>query len=306
MKIKQKTKSPFFLILVALCTVTAFGQDKQKVTVWVEGKNTDINTVVSDQLVKVITSNEKYIAIERSADFLRAMANEAGHINSGNLDDSQVIQLGKQLGASLVCVAKVSQIANTNYVSARLINMETAQVVATANIYDDFKTIDAIINSCEDLAYQLLGIKSKSELAKEQKAREQEEKVKQQQEMQNKLERERGYTVISRHLYVQMSDAAKHVTYKVAENICKNSRIGGFSTWRLPTIDEMPIINSQYERLNLDDYYWTSSDSEKNKKATFSFGGSDGYQSSAYKNQTPQGFGGHSADHANVRCVCNR
>jgi hypothetical protein len=273
-------KKVSILLLTLVYASVVFGQ--QKVAVWVEGKNTEINTVLADQLVSVITSSGKHVAIERSSDFLRGLKNEMDYAQSGNVADSQIAAIGKQLGANLICVAKVSLVANTNYVSARLINVETAQVIATANIHDDFKTIDAIIKSCEKLAMTMLGIETS-----EQKL----SKIQQEQEKQR--EKARGFTTIGGSLYVQMSDAAEDVNYKVAVKICKNSSIGGFSTWRLPTTDELAILNTEYKKLDLSGEYWSSSDTSGSEKITYVFG-------TSY-------YSGHKSadeyDHRKVRCV---
>ena len=158
-------KRTFIFMIAILFASVVFGQtEKQKVVIWVDGKNTDINIVLADQLVSVITSGGKFIAIDRSVDFLHALRNEEEYMESGNVADDQIAQLGRQFGANLICVAKVNQVANTNYVSARIINIETAQVMATANTHNDFRTIEAIVSVCESLASQLLGVNRKGNI----------------------------------------------------------------------------------------------------------------------------------------------
>ena len=270
-------KRVVFILLAVMCASTIFGQtEKQKVVVWVDGKNIDINTVLADQLVSVITSGGKYIAIERSADFLRAVRNEMEYMRSGNVADDEIARLGRQFGANLVCASKVSQIANTNYVSARIIDIETTQVIATANIHDDFKTIEAIVNVCEELASQLLGIRSKAEIVKQE-----------QEATKSKLEQDidRGYTIVGNTLYVQTLNAAGSVDYKRACDICSKSRIGRFSDWRLPTLEEAKRMQATISMFRSFGYHtndnnsriWTSTLEEKGnlkyfpKYATFDF-----------------------------------
>ena len=169
LNIITKMKRIFFLLITVLITNISIGQSyKQKVVVWVDGKDEGINIVLSDKLLSAITSDGRFVALERSADFLRAIRAEIDYERGGNVADDQIVKIGRQYGADLVCAAKVSKIANTNYVSARILNIETAQVMSNASIHDDFKNIKSIIDISERLASQLLGTKSKSEIAKEQ------------------------------------------------------------------------------------------------------------------------------------------
>lgn len=63
------------------------------------------------------------------------------------------------------------------------------------------------------------------------------------------------------NLMVQKEDLSDGSTWTAAGQICKDSRIGGFSNWRLPTKEEMEIIISQKWLAHSDSsshYYWTS------------------------------------------------
>ena len=282
-------KAGIFLIVLTSAGILSGQTVKQKVAVWVSGSNKDITMVVADQLVNAISASNTYQAIERSADFLKMIQNEFEYQQSGNVDDRQIAELGKQFGVKLVCVARISPVAGTNYVSARIVNVETAAIVKSANINNKFETIEAIISSCESLASQLLGIKSRAEIDREQQAREQQrqEQEKEREEQERKVqeqekfvkqERERGYTIIGNTLYVQTSRVADKVEYNLAVKACSTSRVGGYSDWRLPTKAEASRINAKNNEfkyaLKLIDYsttyhgHWTSTETKKNYRAT--------------------------------------
>lgn len=64
------------------------------------------------------------------------------------------------------------------------------------------------------------------------------------------------------NLMVQKTDLATSATWDTAVQLCKDSRVGGYSDWRLPTLEEALIIASKYwftlpEDERYFNYYWT-------------------------------------------------
>jgi hypothetical protein len=122
------------LVLVVACVglgYGAFAQDskKQKVAVYVTGaKEEGTNEFVGAYLVDAIVQSSDYIAVERTSDFLKELSKEQGYQQSGAVDDDQISRLGKQFGVQLVCIAKIANMGNKQFVSARLIDVETATV----------------------------------------------------------------------------------------------------------------------------------------------------------------------------------
>ena len=121
------------LAFAALCATPVHGQDKKKVAVYVTG-DADANTkkYIGAKLVAAITKDDEYAAVERTADFLAELSKEQGYQRSGAVDDSQITQLGKQFGVAFVCVADLGNLYGSLFVTARLINVQTGLVTATA------------------------------------------------------------------------------------------------------------------------------------------------------------------------------
>jgi hypothetical protein len=251
-------KKTIFIAFALLYASVIFGQtQRQQVAVWVEGSE-PAKTIVAAELVKAISTSANYIAIERSAEFHKLMTAEIAHQQGGNVDN-QVAQLGKQLGVQHVLAATITSFAGTNYVATRIINVQTGLITRTATIHDKFETIDAIINACETLASELLGIRSRSEIAQEQ----------------------RGYTIIGGALYVQVARASQNVSYEHAVTACRTSRVGGYSDWRLPTNSEAERIRRRANEVNgiIDvpsgaggnwrDFAWTSTVVDANNYAIY-------------------------------------
>jgi len=138
------------LLLLTACLLGAgsvYGQ-KTNVAVYVHGNaSSEEKKVVSQKFTSAIVQSSKYAAIERTADFLAELRREYGYQYSGQVDDGQIITLGKHFGVKLVCVVNVSKRArySTQYntetavyfiIAARMIDVETGLAVSAEGEYD--------------------------------------------------------------------------------------------------------------------------------------------------------------------------
>ncbi|GHT40486.1 hypothetical protein AGMMS49965_08830 [Bacteroidia bacterium] len=131
-------------------------ESRQKVAVYVTGssdKGTD--EFVGAYLVDAIVRSSGYTAVERTSDFLKELNKEQGYQQSGNVDDNQISRLGKQFGVQLVCIAKVGNMGNKQFLSARLIDVETATVKNSTKPFTFSSGGEEKI--CEAVVNQLLG-----------------------------------------------------------------------------------------------------------------------------------------------------
>lgn len=119
-----------FIILSAL-SLTVYAQ-KKKVAVYVTGDD-PINSIMGDHLVDGIAHDGKYIAVERTASFLNELVKEQTYQQTGAVDDSELSRLGKLFGVDYVCVATPFDVWGEKYISARMIDVERAEVIATSS-----------------------------------------------------------------------------------------------------------------------------------------------------------------------------
>lgn len=119
------------IILLSLLSLTMFAQQK-KVAVYVTG-NDPINSIMGDHLVDGIAHDGKYIAVERTASFLDELVKEQSYQQTGAVDDNEISRLGKQFGVDYVCVATPFDVWGEKYISARMIDVERAEVIATSS-----------------------------------------------------------------------------------------------------------------------------------------------------------------------------
>lgn len=119
------------ILLLSVFSLTVYAQ-KKKVAVYVTGDD-PINSIMGDHLVDGIAHDGKYIAVERTASFLNELVKEQSYQQTGAVDDSELSRLGKQFGVDYVCVATPFDVWGEKYISARMIDVERAEVIATSS-----------------------------------------------------------------------------------------------------------------------------------------------------------------------------
>ncbi|MCL2282517.1 MAG: penicillin-binding protein activator LpoB [Fibromonadales bacterium] len=122
----QKT----MFLLFTICCV-AFAQDKPRIAVYVaSGELKDAEKkVLSTKILTPFVQSGQYRAIERGDAFLNNIARERQKQRDGSVDDNQISRLGKEAGIQFVCVADLVDAFGIYSVSARLIDVETAEIV---------------------------------------------------------------------------------------------------------------------------------------------------------------------------------
>ena len=119
------------ILLLSVFSLTISAQQK-KVAIYVTGDD-PINSIMGDHLVDGIAHDGKYIAVERTASFLNELVKEQSYQQTGAVDDSELSRLGKQFGVDYVCVATPFDVWGEKYISARMIDVERAEVIATSS-----------------------------------------------------------------------------------------------------------------------------------------------------------------------------
>jgi hypothetical protein len=199
MKILMKTRKKI-LAFALLITSLTFAQ--QKVAVYVTGgTDAGINKVLGDKLVEGFVKSGNYTAVERTSSFLDELSKEQSTQNTVNVKDSAFSRLGRQFGVELVCVAEVSEVLGEKYVSARLIDVENAEVLTTSNSDGaSIKSMSDLITLSDKLARELSGKTGKEQHADEQQRISQEqESARKAEEMRKKQQQQEqlGKTIVA-------------------------------------------------------------------------------------------------------------
>ena len=142
-------------ILLSTLSLTAFAQQK-KVAVYVIGDDAGINKVLGSKLVTAIARSEEYSAVERTAAFLSELSKEQNYQRTGAVEDDEISRLGKQFGVQYVCVATVTEAFNEKYLSARLIDVESAQVERSASSSGAIQSLESLVSAANTVSDNLL------------------------------------------------------------------------------------------------------------------------------------------------------
>ncbi len=227
-------KKLFTIFVLSAIALTAFAQQK-KVAVYVTGEQTGISKVLGDQLVAAFAKSGKYIAIERTTSFLAELGKEQTYQRTGAVDDNELSRIGKQFGVQLVCVADISDVFGEKYISTRLIDVESAEVINTSNATSKLESMQELLKVTDKLAKELTA-KTVYERAEEALQKQQEYASK---EKELKPMLDNGYIKVG-NLYATITYS--RVLWKKTGQIAKDCRIGDMTGWRLPTVTELNMV----------------------------------------------------------------
>ena len=146
------------IIVIALFSAAAFAQDLPKIAVYVTGDvpDNEKKTLGTRMLASLVNSG-RYVGIERSNAFLAEIEKEHVKQRSGDIDDSQISALGKQFGVKFVCIADITKVLGAFQVSARIVDVETAEVAFIGESYSALKNVIDLIAVCDQVVKNMFG-----------------------------------------------------------------------------------------------------------------------------------------------------
>jgi hypothetical protein len=161
----------FTLLLTISCSAIAFAQSarhfsfstKKSIAVYVAGKgiNPSICDEVRDRLSAAIYEQGQYIVTERSGESLKLIQSEQIYQHSGNVDDNQITKMGKQDGASVVCVAHIRQVGEDYRLTVKLLDVERASLLKRPEqaSLQGLRNTNKLLRTVDEMAENLLEIK---------------------------------------------------------------------------------------------------------------------------------------------------
>lgn len=149
----------FFFIIIGLIVPSVFAQTaKQKVAVYVTGDaESGYKKVIGSKLVTGITRSDSYAAVERTADFLTELAKEQDYQMSGAVSNNQIVRVGKQFGVRYVLVADISEVFESMFISARMIDVQTGQITNATEASNAVRTMEELTELSGQIVLGLLG-----------------------------------------------------------------------------------------------------------------------------------------------------
>jgi len=113
--------------------------------------------VIGSELAKALTSSNAYSAVDRTDDVLKVIEKEHVYQRSGNVDDAQIKELGKQLGVKFLCIAEVNEVMNSYHLDARLVDVETAEVISVVSKPGAMRDVYQVAETARDAGRELVG-----------------------------------------------------------------------------------------------------------------------------------------------------
>lgn len=130
----------------------------KKVAVFVEGNiSKEQKSMVNSAVMARLSGSKEYRAFERNAAFLKALEREHDYQLSGEVSEAEIRKIGERLGVDyVIAVCAVITSDEQCQMSARLISLESGEVLKTCNTsreYEGSSTITALVNN---VAYRLI------------------------------------------------------------------------------------------------------------------------------------------------------
>ena len=151
-----------FLItsVVAILSMTAMAQDK-KVAVFDPAGSVDISLkeIVREEISSIIVNTGGFTVLERQ--LIDKVLEENKFQSGGLVDDSQVSEIGKRMGANLVFVSSITTMGTNLYLSCKMIDVLTARIEKQRTAQTQSEQAD-LISVVQGMVSEMFGITLKA------------------------------------------------------------------------------------------------------------------------------------------------
>ena len=169
-------KKHLFFLFTALFCAAAFAQDLPRIAVYVTGNvGDDEKKALGTRMLASLINSKRYKGIERSNSFLAEIEKEQEKQRSGAIDDGQISELGKQFGVKFVCIADITPVLGAFQISARIVDVETAEVAFIGESYSALKNVIDLVKVSDQVVKNMFGEEAKSTLAPKQEPKQEPE-----------------------------------------------------------------------------------------------------------------------------------
>ena len=145
----------YLFLLLSILSLMATAQQKPRIAVYMTGDD-PMNEIIANRLMASFISSGKYMPVERSAAFLAAVSKEHAYERTGEVDDEQIAELGKQFGIKYLCVVSVVDVWNNEkYITSRILDVTSAEVIGSCSSNGSIADGGALMNALDDLSKKL-------------------------------------------------------------------------------------------------------------------------------------------------------
>jgi hypothetical protein len=145
------------ILLLSICSLAA-AQDLPRIAVYVTGDVADNEKrAMGTRMLSSLINSGRYRGIERSGAFLAEIEREQTRQRSGAIDDNQISELGRQFGVRYICITDIIPAFGAFQVSARIVDVETAEVVFIGESYSYLRTISDMTQVSDEVVQIMFG-----------------------------------------------------------------------------------------------------------------------------------------------------
>lgn len=109
---------------------------------------------VTEKIIEEIVGSGKYTVLDRGS--IQEVLEEKKFQLSGIVADTEIKKAGEYLGADIVCVAKVSRIGGTYFISGKMIDVETGAITAQKS-HEEKGEIEVVLDIAQIVGQALAG-----------------------------------------------------------------------------------------------------------------------------------------------------
>jgi len=151
-------KKMLMLLLLACSFAAAQDQDLPRIAVYVTGPvHNNERTALGTRMLASLVNSGRYRGIERSNVFLAELEREQAKQRSGAVDDGQISELGKQFGVGFVCIVAITPTLGSYQISARIVNVETAEVAHIGEAYSPLRMVNDLTRAADEVVRVMFG-----------------------------------------------------------------------------------------------------------------------------------------------------
>jgi len=257
------------LAIALLLCVTALAQDK-KVAVMdpVGAVPKTIMEIVREEISSVVVNALGYTVLERS--LIDKVLQENKFQMSGLVDDSQISEIGKRMGANLVLVTTLTIMENGNYyISCKLIDVLTARIEKQKTGRSERKSNDLVDIVDKMVGEMFLSSTRVSDGRQFEEKNTQEPTPKHESGNSSSLQSNSVLTVFSDLGLAVLNKPLGSGNWENAKTMCKDLNIGGYKDWYLPSKNELVMIFGSSNKIYMSNlrsfWYWSSTEIDDKK-----------------------------------------
>lgn len=269
------SKNYVILILLLILTMgLSNAQEDNKVAVFDPAGDVPANLkmMIREELSNSIVNTLGFTVLER--ELINKVLAESSFQMTGHVDDGQIGELGKKMGANYVCYATISPIGDNYYISCKMVDVKTAKIERqnTGITQNGLTDLFTVVSTVSRLMLQQQGVSGKPTATNVKTnvpvktTTSNTKKVAQANTNSNSNTGELiELNIMGLSVLVMPNDInIQKITWYEAKSACEESTAYGLNDWRLPDKNEISRMFANRSLIrNIQRYWYWSSSVEK-------------------------------------------